>query len=156
MRITSWAPLAFLLLLSSCSLFSQSGIPARWQTGMTLTMQYGGGMMYYSYKLLISDTGSYYLENVQGKETLLRLEISPGGRDSILSCLRKNRLDQIKSEMAGPMHDKGTETISLSWQGHYTGAGESYMMLIAEKDRERYDRILAFLQQFRKTAGSIP
>lgn len=123
---------------------------------MTLTMQYGGGMMYYSYKLLISDTGSYYLENVQGKETLLRLEISPGGRDSILACLRDNRLDQIKTEMAGPMHDKGTETIALSWQGHYIGAGENYMMLIAEKDRERYDRIQVYLHQFRKTGGSIP
>lgn len=150
--------LAFLALFSSCALFSQSGIPAHWQPGMTLTLEYGGGMMYYSYKLQISDTGSYYLENVQGKETRHRLEISAGERDSILACLRKYRFDRIKTVMAGPMHDKGTETLALTWGSHSISAGESYMTLIAEKDRERYDLIQGFLLQFRRTSepDSLP
>lgn len=127
---------------------------------MTLTMSYGGGMMYYSYKLQISDTSSYYMENVQGRVSYYRLELSPADLDSLAAYLSDQQLDKIEMEMKGPMHDKGSENISLTWAGHHEGAGESYMMVIKEKWEKAYNNISAYLYQLRdskkKKVKSIP
>lgn len=118
---------------------------------MTLTSSYGGGMRYYSYKLQISDTGSFFIENVEGKVTHYVLELTKKDLDSLASFLCKHRLDKIKGEISGPIHDKGTEHISLNWDGNYVGAGESYMQLIADKDKEDYNAIEGYLYQLRET-----
>jgi hypothetical protein len=141
----------FTLLFFSCKLSSQSVIPNKWEPGMTLTMSHGGGMMYYSYKLQISDTGSYFMENVQGAVSYYRLDLSAKDLDSLATYLSANQLDRIEMEMKGPMHDKGSENISLSWAGHYAGAGESYMMVIKEKWEKAYNNISAYLYQIRET-----
>ena len=139
------------ILFTSCSIFSQTRIPESWQPGMTLTSSYGGGMRYYSYKLQISDTGSFFIENVEGKVTNYILELTSKDLDSLLAFLRKHRLDKIKTEIRGPMHDKGTEHISLTWNGHTAGAGESYMELIADKDKEDYNAIDGYLYVLRES-----
>lgn len=137
-------------LLSSCQLSSQSAIPVRWQPGMTLTMSYGGGMRYYSYKMLISDTGSYYIENSEGRISYYRLQMTAADLDSLAAYLSAQQLDKIEMEMKGPIHDKGSENISLAWDGHYEGAGESYMMVISEKWERAYNNIQAYLYQIRE------
>lgn len=147
-------------MMANLCLSSQSVIPVKWQPGMTLTMSYGGGMMYYSYKLQISDTGSYFVENVQGRVSYYRLQLSPADLDSLAAQLSAQQLDKIEAEMKGPMHDKGSENISLTWGEHYEGAGESYMMVIKEKWAKAYNNICAYLYQLReskkKKVKSIP
>lgn len=120
------------------NLFSQSKIPDTWQPGMQLTMSYGGGMRYYSYKLFISDTGSYLSVNEEGRVSNYKLRLGQKDLDSLLVFMRAKKFDAIKSEMSGPAHDKGSEHISLHWKDGWASAGESYMMSIAEKDRDRY------------------
>lgn len=139
------------MLFISCSAFSQTKLPDTWQPGMTLTQSYGGGMRYYSFKLQISDTGSFFMENVEGKVTNYKLEITQKDLDSLLAFLKKHRFDKIKGEISGPMHDKGTEHISLGWGSNYVGAGESYMMLIAEKDKADYNAIEGYLYLLRES-----
>ena len=150
----------FLTMICSCDVSSQSVIPTRWEPGMTLTMSYGGGMRYYSYKLQISDTGSYFVENVEGAVSYYRLMLTQKDLDSLAAYLSANQLDKIEMEMKGPMHDKGSENISLNWAGRYAGAGESYMMVIKEKWEKAYNNIAGYLHQIieskKKKVKSIP
>ncbi len=139
------------MLFVSCTVYSQSKLPATWQPGMTLHMSYGGGMRYYSFKLQISDTGSFFMENVEGRVTNFKLDLTKKDLDSLLAFMRKHRFDKIEERMTGPIHDKGTENLSISWNGQYIGVGEGYMQLIADKDWEDYGAIEGYITTLRET-----
>jgi hypothetical protein len=141
-----WLLIATTFLIS-CNIFSQTKIPATWQPGMKLSMSYGGGMRYYSYKLEIKDSGSFYSVNEEGKVTNYKLNITTKDLNSLLTFLQNNRFDRIETEMKGPIYDKGSENILLSWNGHHIGAGENHMEVIADKYRDDYHEIESYIMQ---------
>lgn len=136
-------------LFISLSIFSQKKLPVTWQPGMKLSMSYGGGMRYYSYKLQISDTGSFFIENTEGKITNYILELNKKDLDSLLQFLNRKHFASIETEMTGPVYDKGTETISLVWGDQYVGAGESYGQAIADKYKDDYNAIGNYIDALR-------
>lgn len=150
LRITPVVMFITTALLFSCLSVSQPALtgpslPDSWQPGMKLTMSYGGGMRYYSYKLEITDTGSFYSVNEEGIVSKYSLSITAKDLDELLECLRKNRFDRIETLRTGHMHDKGSEKIGLSWKGNYISAGENHMSVIAEKDRRNYNNVETYI-----------
>lgn len=141
--VKNWMLVALLLFISM-TIFSQSKLPSSWQPGMKLTMKYGGGMRYYSYTLEISDSGSIFTENEEGRITQYKMQLSKKELDSLLRVLHDNHFESIKTEMTGPAHDKGTETISLVWGNHYVGVSEGYAQDVVEKDKNRYSTVCQY------------
>lgn len=144
--VKNWMLFSFVLFIS-VTIFSQPNIPSSWQAGMKLTMKYGGGMRYYSYTLEISDSGSIFTENEEGGITQYKMQLSKKELDSLLRVLNDNHFESIKTEMTGPAHDKGTETISLVWGNHYVGVSEGYAQDVVEKDKGRYSTVCQYVYQ---------
>jgi hypothetical protein len=131
------------LLISSAQ--AQEKLPKEWQPGMTISFSYGGGMRYYSYEAVISDTASSYIVNDEGRVTHYKLNISKKQRNEILQFMRDHRFPELESELTGPTHDKGSETISLKWDGSFIDCGEGHATAIREKDKEDYSAIRNYL-----------
>jgi hypothetical protein len=132
-------------ILISITIFSQVKIPSTWQPGMKLTMSYGGGMRYYSYKLEIKDTGSFMTIDDEGEISNYKLVTSKKDLDSLLYFLKKMHLNNIQSEITGPVDDKGTESIFLTWGDGFISTGENHMQGIAAKDRDYYSAIYNYI-----------
>jgi hypothetical protein len=143
--IKTVAILAVLIFFSTAR--AQQKVPAEWQPGMKLTMSYGGGMRYYSYKVEIKETGSFMFVNDGGKETTYQLAITKKDLADLLRFLREKNFDRIESEMKGMTYDKASESIALSWEGNYIGAAESSAMDIVEKFEADYSAIRIYLDK---------
>lgn len=141
--------LALLLPVFICTLPSQSQLPTAWQPGMTIEVSYGGGMRYYSYELLISDTGSYFMENHEGRILKTTLTLSKEELNRTLEFLREKAFDRIETEMTVPMHDKGSETITISWDHQRISKGTGHAQEIVESHKGRYLQIRNFLLEMR-------
>jgi hypothetical protein len=157
--VKNWMLFALLLFISM-TIFSQPKLPSSWQPGMKLTMKYGGGMRYYSYTLEISDSGSIFTENEEGRITRYKMPLSKKELDSLLRVLHDNHFESIKTEMTGPAHDKGTETISLVWGNNYAGISEGYAQDVVEKDKGRYSTVCQYgyqlMEKTKKKGTSLP
>ncbi len=144
--------LPFLTLAMSISFFSQGqNVPKTWTPSTKITAHYGGGMMYYSYDILITDTLSYMkiLSN-KGAENYSR-KFTKTELDSILAFFDAHRFHKIKSEFAGLAHDKASESVTLSWENNLVSASESASMRVTEKYRDDFRTVQTYVQDlFRK------
>jgi hypothetical protein len=123
-------------------------IPASWQTGMTITMTYGGGMTPYTDTVFISDSGCYFAARTQGKLTKHVFILTKNELDSLAQFLRRRNFDKI-SEGARPVltYDKGSTSILLQWDDHFVGAGTSASMDLEDKQQEDFYAVSNYLDQ---------
>lgn len=149
-------PVFALLLFSclSCSLFGQNSLPDRWEPGMTIQLTYGGGMRYYSYELLVSDTGSYYMENNEGRIIKSKIHFYKDQLDNLLAFLKEQQFDQIQSELTAPMHDKGSELITIQWGQKKIAIGTGHAKEIIDAHKSRYLKVRNYLQQMRSSKNN--
>ena len=138
-----------LMPVFACTLHSQSHLPQQWQDGMTIKVSYGGGMRYYSYELLISDTGSYFMENNEGRLAKTSLALSREQLDKIMAFLRDKEFDLIQTEMTAPVHDKGTEQVTIQWGRNMISKGTGHAQEIKEAHKDRYLQVRNFLLERR-------
>jgi hypothetical protein len=162
-RLFFYRPILFLAVALFSTQFAAGQntiIPAAWQKGMTLSMSYSGGMRYYSYELEIKDSGSYMQVNNEGRISYYKLQLKRKDLDSLIAFLHKNKFSEIESVMTGPTSDKGTESMLLSWDNQFAGAGESYASAIAAKDRAHYLEIRNYIwklaERTRKKVKALP
>lgn len=146
-RFTSTAVISLVVFLYACSGSSQSSIPSQWESGMKLTMSYGGGMRYYSYELVIKDSNSIYTENDGGKISTTALRLTVKELNDLLAALRKYRFDKIKTSREGPIYDKGTETIILEWKDHRISVSDGSMDVIAKSSVEDFAAIRKYIDE---------
>lgn len=120
---------------------AQDTMPVKWQHGMKLLLTYSGGMSPYYLKAEITDTGSYITETIKNKLTRYKVEIPNDQLDELLHYLHQHQFHKLKAKMTGPVSDKGSESILITWNGGSAGAGENYMMGYEGKDRELYSML---------------
>lgn len=73
-----------IILLSRNAGHTQSQLPGTWQTSMVLTMNYGGGMAPYAYKIEINETESSLVETRQGQEKKTIRKLTTAELDELL------------------------------------------------------------------------
>jgi hypothetical protein len=143
--------ICLLLIVMSVS-FNCGGqkIPDAWQPGMKFEASYGGGMMYYSYKIVIQAGTSYMnIESQKGKEHYER-NFTDQELNDILAFLAKHEFDKFKSKDNGFAHDKATETLMLIWNNKVLGATESASVRIIESQRENFNLNQAYIESLFK------
>lgn len=130
-----------LALALSLNSFAQK-LPDAWPHTMKLEASYHGGMTQYSFTILITDSLSTMTELTQKGRKIYKKKFTQKELDTILAFLKTYRIDQIKSKMTpGITHDKGSESLTLSWDYNIVGASESASSMIEDAYKEDFDAI---------------
>ena len=121
-------------------------LPKIWLPSMKIESSYGGGMLYYNYKIIITDSvSSMKIESNEGIENYSR-KFTKAELNALLAFFGKHRFDKITSKLVGPAHDKASESVSVSWENDFIGASESASQNITEEYSEDFRAIQEHLQ----------
>jgi hypothetical protein len=120
-------------------------IPETWTPSMKIQASYGGGMLYYSYEIQITDTSGFMMiESDKGIKKYTRA-FTKTELNSVLKFLSDHRLQKMKTKFNGLTNDKASESVSLSWDLHYIGASENSSMAVQEEFRQDFSLIQQYL-----------
>ena len=104
------------LLLFPLGLHAQTKLPAKCPADLRLTLEHGGGMVYYSSKLYLAKDSCFFQQNNHGTETTQTFQLSEKEFETLYKSLRTHKFDKIKTEQAkGTVHDRGGKTMRIDW-----------------------------------------
>jgi hypothetical protein len=143
-----------LILLSPVVIHAQQ-LPARWETGMSLTISTGGGMRDYHSETIISDAGiTIITEGDDGRKTN-QYEVTQQQLDKLLGIMRKNHFESLKSQpRKGLVYDMQTTTTELTWGNHMLGYSVGASVELPEKRKNNASQISTYIFQMIESAAN--
>jgi hypothetical protein len=89
------------------------------------------------------------MENNEGRLAKTSLALSREQLDKIMAFLRDKEFDLIQTEMTAPVHDKGTEQVTIQWGRNMISKGTGHAQEIKEAHKDRYLQVRNFLLERR-------
>ena len=121
-------------------------LPLTWQPGMMLSITTSGGMRPHTHTIVISDADSFESNSGEGDNDHVSFSVTQAELDSLLAFLHKKHFTKITAvRRKHIMHDMGTTTMELHWDGRVTAISTGASMEAAApylKDKSAIDNYI--------------
>src|SRR6266498_1345509 len=141
--------LSFLLFLRSCSFNEKTSesLPETMPEKFSISYNNGGGMVYLSESMYISEDSCNYIYNNGGAISKIKFSITKDELSNIYKTFYDNRFDKIKSHNE-QIYDRGGISISLSWYpGKYVSQADAGMTLIIKNRQSEWSSCVNALEK---------
>lgn len=141
--------LSFLLFLKSCSVNEKAGepLPKSMPDKFSISYNNGGGMVYLSESMFISQDSCNYIYNNGGAISKIHFKVTIDELGSLYKTFYQNEFDRIKSHNE-TIYDRGGISVSLRWgQGKYVSKQDAGMTIIDKNWQKEWSACINELEE---------